>query len=119
MDLGFRLGMGLPEGFLQALIFDLSRLGIGGVGVQRDDLALAVRRGGVLPLGVPSTELTAEIVHEFIDKIIVHAPRYLDGQRYQIIDIYYNGIGVIRGLSPEEMEEAFQKRLEHIKSKTA
>ena len=65
------------------------------------------------------TELTAELVHEFIDKIIVHAPRYLDGQRYQIIDIYYNGIGVIRGLSPEEMEEAFQKRLEQIKSKTA
>ncbi len=65
------------------------------------------------------TELTAELVHEFVGKIIVHAPRYLDGQRYQIIDIYYNGIGVIRGLSPEEMEEAFQKRLEQIKSKTA
>ncbi len=65
------------------------------------------------------TELTAKLVHEFIDKIIVHAPRYLDGQRYQIIDIYYNGIGVIRGLSPEETEEAFQKRLEQIKSKTA
>lgn len=65
------------------------------------------------------TELTAELLHEFIEKIIVHAPKYLDGQRCQIIDIYYNGIGVIRGLSPEEMEEAFQKRLEQIKSKTA
>lgn len=65
------------------------------------------------------TELTAELVHEFIEKIIVHAPKYLDGQRYQIIDIYYNGIGVIRGISPEEIEEAFQKRLEQIKSKTA
>lgn len=27
-------------------------------------------------------ELTAELVHEFIDKIVVHAPRYLDGKRF-------------------------------------
>lgn len=26
-------------------------------------------------------ELTAELVHEFINKIVVHAPRYLDGKR--------------------------------------
>ena len=33
------------------------------------------------------------------------------GKRYQLMDIYYNGVGVIRGLTPEEMEEAFQEHL--------
>ena len=42
------------------------------------------------------TELTGEFVHEFIDKIVVSAARYLDGKRYQIIDIYYNGDGIIK-----------------------
>ncbi len=65
------------------------------------------------------TELSPKLVHEFIEKLIVHALKYLDGQRYQIIDIHYNGIGVIRGLLLEEREEAFQKRLEQTKSKTA
>lgn len=64
-------------------------------------------------------ELTAELVHEFIDKIVVHAPRYLDGKRVQIVDIYYNGVGILRELSPEEMEEAFQKHISERKEKTA
>lgn len=64
-------------------------------------------------------ELTAELVHEFIDKIVVHAPRYLDGKRVQLIDIYYNGVGILRELTPEEMEEAFQNHMAERKSKTA
>ena len=56
-------------------------------------------------------ELTSELVHEFIDKIVVHAPRYLDGKRVQLIDIYYSGVGILRELTPEEMEEAFQKHM--------
>ncbi|MBQ8164308.1 MAG: recombinase family protein [Clostridia bacterium] len=65
-------------------------------------------------------ELTAELVHEFIDKIVVHAPRYLDGKRVQVMDIYYNGVGILRELSPEEMEEAFQEHIsERNKAKTA
>lgn len=64
-------------------------------------------------------ELTAELVHEFIDKIVVHAPRYLDGKRIQLIDIYYNGVGILRELTPEEMEEAFQKHISERKEKTA
>ena len=36
---------------------------------------------------------------------------YLDGKRVQLIDIYYSGIGMLRELIPEEMEEAFQKHL--------
>lgn len=69
-----------------------------------------------------STKLTPELVHEFIEKIVIHEPRHLDGKRYQLMDIYYNGVGVIRGLTPEEMEEAFQEHLikrKHNKVKTA
>lgn len=64
-------------------------------------------------------ELTAELVHEFIDKIVVHAPKYLDGKRVQLIDIYYNGVGILRELTPEEMEEAFQNHMAERKAKTA
>ena len=67
-------------------------------------------------------ELTAELVHEFVDKIVVSAPRYLDGRRVQQMDIYYNGVGIVRELTPEEMEEAFQAHLskrEQSKEKTA
>ena len=64
-------------------------------------------------------ELTAELVHEFIDKIVVHAPRYLDDKRVQLIDIYYNGVGILRELTPEEMEEAFQNHMAEQKAKTA
>lgn len=67
-------------------------------------------------------ELTPELIHEFIDRIIVYAPRYLDGKRVQLIDIYYNGVGILQELSPEEMEEAFREHLEErerTKAKTA
>lgn len=67
-------------------------------------------------------ELTPELIHEFIDRIIVYSPRYLDGKRVQLMDIYYNGVGILRELSPEEMEEAFQEHLEErerTKAKTA
>ena len=57
------------------------------------------------------TELTGELVHEFIDKIVVSAARYLDGKRYQIIDIYYNGVGIIKTLNPEDMEAGFQRHM--------
>lgn len=57
------------------------------------------------------TELTSELVHEFIDKIVVSAARYLDGKRYQIIDIYYNGVGIIKPLNPEDMEAGFQRHM--------
>ena len=63
------------------------------------------------------TELTGEIVHEFIEKIVVSAAHYLDGKRYQIIDIYYNGVGIIKELSPEEMEARFQRHLAKQKQK--
>ena len=64
--------------------------------------------------------LTPELIHEFVDKIVVYAPRYLDGKRVQLLDIYYSGVGILHELIPEEMEEAFQQHLaERNKEKTA
>ena len=64
--------------------------------------------------------LTPELIHEFVDKIAVYAPRYLDGKRVQLLDIYYSGVGILHEMTPEEMEEAFQHHLaERSKEKTA
>ena len=64
--------------------------------------------------------LTPELIHEFVDKIVVYAPRYLDGKRVQLLDLYYSGVGILHELTPEEMEEAFQHHLaERNKEKTA
>jgi hypothetical protein len=66
------------------------------------------------------TELTPEIVREFIEKIVVSKPKYRDGKRYQNLEIYYNGVGIVREPTPEEMEELFQEHLRNRKSeKTA
>lgn len=46
------------------------------------------------------TELTPMLVHEFVEKIIVHAPDKSSGHRVQQIDVHYNFIGEI-DLSPE------------------
>ena len=41
------------------------------------------------------TELTADLLHELVEKIIVHAPDKSSGHRTQEIDIYYNFVGKI------------------------
>ena len=61
-------------------------------------------------------ELTPELLHEFIEKIVVHERKYLDGKRYQIIDIYFYGVEIIKELTPEEMEAEFQKLAKQEKS---
>ncbi len=65
------------------------------------------------------TELTPELVHEFIQKIVVGKPEYQDGKRHQSVEIYYNGVGIIRRPSPEEREEYFQEHLKNKAEKTA
>lgn len=62
------------------------------------------------------TELTPELVYEFIQRIVVSKSEYRDGKCYQGVEIYYNGVGIIRERSPEEMEEYFH---EHLKRKAA
>ena len=65
------------------------------------------------------TELTPELVNEFIDKIVVSAPRYLDGKRYQLIDIHYKGVGIINIQTPEEFEKGFQAKMKQRRQKSA
>lgn len=65
------------------------------------------------------TELTPELVHEFIEKIVVYAPTKMNGERYQQVDIYYNGIGVIKQPTAEEWEYQFQTKYLKQKEKTA
>ena len=64
--------------------------------------------------------LTPELIHEFVEKIVVYAPKYLDGKRIQTVDTYYSAVGILDELTPKEMEEVFQKSLaERKKTETA
>lgn len=65
------------------------------------------------------TELTPELVHEFIEKIVVSAPTKIDGKRCQQVDIYYNGAGVIKQPTAEEWAYQFQNKYLNTKEKTA
>lgn len=46
------------------------------------------------------TELTPALLHEFIERIVIHEPDKSSGHRIQRIDVHYNFIGEI-DLSPE------------------
>lgn len=41
------------------------------------------------------TELSAEILNELIEKIVIHQQEKIDGKKTQKIDIYYRGVGII------------------------
>ena len=62
------------------------------------------------------TELTTPMINEFVDRIIVHAPEKIDGERTMEIEIYLKFIGKfeipIPEPTPEELaaEEAARKR---------
>ena len=62
------------------------------------------------------SELTTPMINEFIDKIIVHAPYYIDGERMQDVDIYLNFIGQFEIPEPELSEEEV-KRQEQLRKK--
>lgn len=47
--------------------------------------------------------LTAEMVNELIDKILVHAPDKSSGHRTQKIEIYYKAVGIINIATDEEL----------------
>lgn len=59
--------------------------------------------------------LTAPMLLEFVDKILVHAPEKVDGERVQEVDIYLRFIGKIDiptpDPTPEELAEQEKKRL--------
>ncbi len=64
-------------------------------------------------------ELTPEIINKLIDKILVHQQTKVDGKKYQQIDIYYSGVGIISVAANEyDFEKEFQNMLKS-KIKTA
>ncbi len=68
------------------------------------------------------TELTPEIVHEFIDKIVVSESKKVDGKRYQRVDIRYNTIGLWTASEPETLEReylAYYNSMQKRRKKTA
>ena len=73
-----------------------------------------------------NAKVKTEGLQRFIDKakrVTRHeAPEYKDGKRYQKIAIHYNGVGIIREPTAEEMEEYFQEHISKksfLKAKTA
>ena len=60
------------------------------------------------------SELTTPMINEFIEKIIVHAPEKIDGDRVQEIEIYLKFIGRFELPAPELTEEEI-KRQEFLK----
>ena len=68
------------------------------------------------------TELTPEIVHEFIDKIVVSKPEKIDGKRHQKVDIYYSTIGLWTAPEPETLEQeymAYYQAMQKRRKRTA
>ena len=67
------------------------------------------------------SELTTQTINEFIEKIIVHAPEKVDGDRVQEIEIYLNFIGRFElpapELSPEEEKRQEQLKRHRIRSR--
>lgn len=62
-------------------------------------------------------ELTPEIINELIDKILVYQQTKLDGKKFQQIDIYYAGVGIIGiPLTEYELEDAFQQNIKNTKT---
>ena len=67
------------------------------------------------------SELTTPMINEFIEKIIVHAPEKVDGDRVRQVDIYLSFIGQFElpapELTPEEIKRHEQLKRHRIKSR--
>lgn len=67
------------------------------------------------------SELTSMMINEFIEKIIVHAPEKVDGDRVQEVEIYLNFIGKFElpppELTPEEIKRQDMLRRQRIRSR--
>ena len=64
------------------------------------------------------SELPTMMINEFIDKIIVHAPEKIDGDRVQEVEIYLKFIGHFELPAPELTEEEIQRQ-EFLKKERA
>ena len=59
-------------------------------------------------------ELTAEMLNDLIDKILVHAPDRSSGQRTQKIEIYYKAVDIIE---IPDLDECFTAKMKQKDSK--
>lgn len=68
------------------------------------------------------TELTTPIIHEFVDKIVVHEADKSTGDRIQQIDIYLKYVGKLDvpmpELTPEQLKEEERKRRKRAWNRT-
>ena len=80
-----------------------------------------VELGAMLGISVKAVtdvqELTPELVHQFISKVVVHEPYRKDKRRHQELDIYYRGVGLVHIPDPDEMERLYQESMENNKQK--
>ena len=60
------------------------------------------------------SELTTPMINEFVEKILVHAPEKVDGDRVQEVEIYLNFIGHFEAPAPELTPEE-EKRQENLR----
>lgn len=66
------------------------------------------------------TELNHLVVHELIDKIIVHPSTVADGQRVQKVEIYFNFVGEVDlAYTDDELEELQREKEQKILQKKA
>ena len=56
------------------------------------------------------SELTTPMINEFVEKIIVHAPEKIDGDRVQEVDIHLRFIGQFELPAPELTEEEIKRQ---------
>ena len=67
------------------------------------------------------SELTTPMINEFVEKIIVHAPEKIDGDRVQEVEIYLRFIGrfelPVTELTEEEIKRQEQLKRHRIKSR--
>lgn len=67
------------------------------------------------------TELTTPMINEFIDRVVVHAPEKIDGERVQEVEIYLKFIGRFDlpepELTPEEIKHQEQLHRHRVKSR--
>ena len=68
------------------------------------------------------TELTTPMIHEFVDKIVVHEADKSTGDRIQQIDIYLKYVGKLDVpmpvLTPEQIKEEDRKRRKRAWNRT-
>ena len=56
--------------------------------------------------------LTAEILNELTEKIVIHQQEKVNGKKVQEIDIYYRGVGIISfPVSNQDIEKTINKIL--------